>query len=248
MSQMSRSRYVARFAEGQRDRIAAQMLRARAFRGRAHLDADAYDDICRHLLIEDRTTRELVACCRLMPLCGAEIEQSYAAQFYGLSRLSKYPGRMLEMGRFCAAPGTQDLDILRTAWAALTTFVDAEDINLLFGCASFRGTDTEVYLDAFSLLRERYLAPPAWQPEVKAPDIVVFGPPLRKLDMSRALRSMPSLLRTYLTMGGWVSDHAVVDRDLGTLHVFTGLEVNAISPGRARALRRTVLDGMTAPA
>ena len=36
---------------------------------------------------------------------------------------------------------------------------------------------------------------------------------------------------------GWVSDHAVVDRDLGTLHVFTGLEVRAVPHARARLLR-----------
>ena len=36
---------------------------------------------------------------------------------------------------------------------------------------------------------------------------------------------MPPLLRTYLLMGGWVSDHAVVDRHMDTLHVFTGLEI-----------------------
>jgi putative hemolysin len=49
---------------------------------------------------------------------------------------------------------------------------------------------------------------------------------------------MPPLLRTYLMMGGWVSDHAVIDRDLGTLHVFTGLEIAAVPAGRARLLRR----------
>jgi hypothetical protein len=38
-------------------------------------------------------------------------------------------------------------------------------------------------------------------------------------------------------MGGWVSDHAVVDADLDTLHVFTGLEIRAVPPGRARLLR-----------
>ena len=48
---------------------------------------------------------------------------------------------------------------------------------------------------------------------------------------------MPPLLRSYLVMGGWVSDHAVVDNDLNTLHVFTGLEISAIPPGRARLLR-----------
>ncbi len=42
---------------------------------------------------------------------------------------------------------------------------------------------------------------------------------------------MPPLLRTYLMMGGWVSDHAVVDRQMNTLHVFTGLEIGAIPPG-----------------
>jgi len=48
---------------------------------------------------------------------------------------------------------------------------------------------------------------------------------------------MPPLLRTYLLMGGWVSDHAVVDGQMNTLHVFTGLEIAAIPPARARLLR-----------
>jgi L-ornithine Nalpha-acyltransferase len=56
-------------------------------------------------------------------------------------------------------------------------------------------------------------------------------------DPRRAALSMPPLLRTYLAMGGWVSDHAVVDRALNTLHVFTALEIAAIPPARARALR-----------
>jgi putative hemolysin len=51
------------------------------------------------------------------------------------------------------------------------------------------------------------------------------------------MQSMPPLLRTYLAMGGWVSDHAVVDRDLGTMHVFTGVEIGKVPPARARLLR-----------
>ncbi len=48
---------------------------------------------------------------------------------------------------------------------------------------------------------------------------------------------MPPLLRSYLLMGGWVSDHAVVDRQMNTLHVFTGLEISAIPAARKRLLR-----------
>jgi L-ornithine Nalpha-acyltransferase len=56
-------------------------------------------------------------------------------------------------------------------------------------------------------------------------------------DLAAAMAQMPPLLRTYLAMGGWVSDHAVLDRDLDTLHVFTAVEIAAIPPARARALR-----------
>ena len=71
----------------------------------------------------------------------------------------------------------------------------------------------------------RHLAPKRWLPRVKAPDVFRFARALRRFrpDAKRAMLAMPPLLRTYLLMGGWVSDHAVVDRDLNTLHVFTGL-------------------------
>jgi len=73
---------------------------------------------------------------------------------------------------------------------------------------------------------------------VKAPDVFRFARLLRRRtpDARAAQAGMPPLLRTYLLMGGWVSDHAVVDRQLGTLHVFTGLEIAAIPPARRRLL------------
>jgi L-ornithine Nalpha-acyltransferase len=94
------------------------------------------------------------------------------------------------------------------------------------------------YRDAFAMLKERHLAPGRWRPRVKAPDVFRFARRLRrKPDARRAMLTMPPLLRSYLAMGGWVSDHAVVDRDLNTLHVFTGLEIRAIPEARARRLR-----------
>jgi putative hemolysin len=154
---------------------------------------------------------------------------------------------MIEMGRFCIRPGRQDADILRLAWAALTALVDAGGVEMLFGCSSFRGTEAGAYDDAFALLREKHLAPRRWRPRVKAPAVVRFAEGLRaRPDPKRAVARMPPLLRSYLQMGGWVSDHAVIDRDLGTLHVFTGLEVAAIPPVRARLLRHLSASGRPA--
>jgi hypothetical protein len=91
------------------------------------------------------------------------------------------------------------------------------------------------------MLSERHIAPPRWRPGIKAPQVLRFVQRFearaRIPDRRQGMLRMPPLLRSYLAMGGWVSDHAVVDTDLNTLHVFTGLEIQAIPAARARALR-----------
>lgn len=247
MLALRKGRYIARFADGTEDVRKAQRLRYHSFienRGAAArsggLDADAFDTVCQHVLVEEAKTGALVCCFRLLPLRGgAEIGQSYSAQYYNLSALQSFDGPMVEMGRFCIHPAWRDPDILRVAWGAMTRFVDEAGVEMLFGCSSFEGTEAEAYLDAFAMLKDRHLAPKRWLPRVKAPNVFRFARVLRfrKPDSRRAMLAMPPLLRTYLVMGGWVSDHAVVDRDLNTLHVFTGLEIRAIPPARARLLR-----------
>lgn len=228
------------------DLLSVQRLRYAAFiAGRGAVeradgrDSDAFDARCHHVLIEEVATGHLMATFRLLPLgSGADIAGSYSAQYYELRGLEGFERPMVEMGRFCVAPGETDPDILRTAWAALAAYVDREGVEMLFGCSSFQGTDAGAYADAFAMLRERHLAPKRWLPRIKAPNVFKFAQRFRRTpDAMTALRTMPPLLRSYLSMGGWVSDHAVVDRDLNTLHVFTGLEIAAIPPGRARVLR-----------
>lgn len=234
-----RGRYRARIAQTSADREAAQRLRALAFHAAVGIDSDPYDEYCTHVLVEDERDGMLVCCFRLLHLgSGAEIERSYSAQFYELSALAEFAGPMVEMGRFCVHPDRSDADILRIAWGAMTAYVDAQGVEMLFGCASFHGTQARDYYDAFALLRDRHLAPKRWLPRVKAPSVFRFASRLRrKPNLKAAQAAMPPLLRTYLLMGGWVSDHAVIDDHMGTLHVFTGLEIRAVPPARARLLR-----------
>lgn len=241
MIQLTRGRYRARMAKGDADIIAAQTLRGRAFHG-GGVDADSFDAICDHVLVEDTRSGALVCCFRFLPLAsGDEIGRSYSAQYYELSGLESFAGPMVEMGRFCIDANLCDPDILRVAWGAMTAYVDDAGVELLFGCASFAGTDARAYDDAFAMLKARHLAPRRWLPRVKAPDVFRFAQRLRrKPDAKQAMLRMPPLLRTYLMMGGWVSDHAVVDAQMNTLHVFTGVEIAAIPPARKKLLRAVV--------
>lgn len=213
-------------------------LRARTFpadRG----GPDLYDSRCRHVLVEDEATGAVAATFRLMVLPdGAALARSYSSGFYDLAPLSAEAGPMVELGRFCTRAGIRDADMLRIAWAALARIVDSAGAGMLFGCSSFRGTDAAAYGDVFAVLHERHLAPESWRPRPKAARYV----PLRQVrtarpDPRRAMAAMPPLLRSYLGLGGQVCDHAVIDEEMGTMHVFTGLKVGAIPIARRRALR-----------
>ncbi|MEM9735495.1 MAG: GNAT family N-acyltransferase, partial [Pseudomonadota bacterium] len=234
MAMFRTGKFRARLALTAEDVRACQRLRYLTFieeRGVAgqenpdRVETDEFDPDCAHVMVEDARSGQLVCCFRMLPLAdGSEIGRSYAAKYYELSNLAAYPGKMVEMGRFCIHPAWKDLNILRTAWAAMTKFVDDEGVELLFGCSSFYGVDAEEYADAFALLKEKHLAPSRWLPRAKAPRVFPFGAKfrLRKPNLKLAMKRMPPLLRTYLVMGGWVSDHAVIDNELNTLHVFTG--------------------------
>jgi len=230
-------RYLARFAESRQDIAAAQGLRGRAFRGGLD-DGDVFDQNCIHVLIEDTRENRLACAFRIQSFAnGSEIGASYAAQFYELSGLRDYPGKLVEMGRFCIDPIYHDPDILRVSWGAMTRYVDENNVKMLFGCSSFQGAKADAHLEAFALLREHHLAPRKWLPKIKAPRVFPFARSARALDLRAAQLAMPPLLRTYLLMGGWVSDHAVADPELDTLHVFTGLEIGEIPANRKRLLR-----------
>lgn len=250
MTLFSRGAFTARLAESPADIEAAQRLRYLCFiegRGAATggnrlsgLESDHVDEHCEHMLIEDRKTGNLVCCFRMMPFAsGAEIGKSYSAQHYDLAGLSEYPSPMMEMGRFCVHPEWRnDPTVIRFAWTSMAGYVRSRGVEMLFGCSSFQGTEKAAYMDAFALLKTKHLAPTRWLPRIKAPLTFPFARLLRfrRPNMKKATAKMPPLLRSYLMMGGWVSDHAVVDKDLNTLHVFTGLELSQVPKGRARLL------------
>jgi len=237
-----KGRFRARLAESPEDIRAAQRLRYMAFRaGRVGeagggLDSDAFDEGCQHLLIETLTGGAVVGTCRLLMIRQAEALQAcYAAQFYDLAPFAACTTPMLEIGRFCLLPSEHDADALRLAWAALTRIVDSEGVTLMFGCSSFAGVAAEPHKEALALLATAHIGPAHQRPGRKAGATVALEPSPH--DPKRALGQMPPLLRSYLAMGGWVSDHAVLDPDLDTLHVFTAVEIAAIPPVRARLLR-----------
>ncbi len=233
---LRRGRLTARLAMGPDELAQALDLRGLCFRRARGLppapDVDRFDAVSDHMLI--RQGDALLATFRLRTFADrADLISGYAAQYYDLARLPAAPG--LELGRFCLHPEATDPDILRLAFAALTRRVDQTGAAMLIGCTSFAGTDMAPYQTALAPHLAALRADP---PAIAAERVALRDPG----PTSVSQLPLPPLLRHYLSLGGLVSDHAVVDRALMTCHVLTTLAIAAIPPARARALRALAQD------
>jgi putative hemolysin len=228
-----KGRYVARLADHADDIAACQALRHLCFFGGTGHDVDRFDASWSHMMVEDGAGGPLVCTFRMRQSEADVIDAGYAGQFYDLTKLSQTDGPHIEIGRFCTDPATPDPHILRVAWGALTRLVDANKATVLFGCSSFDGIDPAPFGAVIEALATRFQGPAGLMPGQHANEVIALG----DVVAADGKRPMPPLLRTYLAMGGWVSDHAVVDRDMQTLHVLTVVEIAKIPPARAKALR-----------
>ncbi len=220
------------------ERLKALALRAVIFRGdRAKQDdQDAFDPHCLHLMVSVRGTEELLATARLRLLDGrAAIETSYSAQFYDLSPLARERRRLLEIGRLCLRPDHRaNPDILRALLAGIARAAHSSGAQLLIGCTSFPGADPREHAPALSHLARDHLGPAHLRPGRRSGRIVDLVSLASEMQPEAA--DMPGLLRLYLGLGAWVSDHAVRDLDLDTLHVFTAVDLSTLPSRRVRLL------------
>lgn len=228
--------YSRRFAQTPAELQQVFALRHQRFFGTEGLDRDPWDDTAQHLMI--LRDGVLKATCRLK-LCrtAADIHLSYTAQSYDLTAFSGKFKTTLELGRFCLAPGASDSDLLRIAFGAIAGLAEAEGVEVLFGCASFAGCEAELHRAALAALARGHLAPADWRPGQRAAETVPLSGDAPPDDPRAVALALPPLLRGYLALGGVVSDHAVVDRVLKTLHVFIAVPVGGIPPVRLRSLK-----------
>ena len=224
-------RLQSRLAEGAVDLAACQRLRHLGFQQQAGYDVDRFDPFCDHLMIEDGG--RLLATCRVMHLNAETIGQSYAAVSYDMECLRNYPEPMMELGRVCLHPELGHPDVLRLLWGAITEMADTSKAGLIFGCASFPGLDPAPYARGLLQLWDRHPAPKALCPARKKAERIDAA----TLAGATGRAPLPSLLRSYLGLGAWVGDHAVLDHELNTFHLFVGLEVSKVPPRRSQALR-----------
>lgn len=205
-------------------------------------ESDRFDAVARHLnvWIGDR----LVATTRLVDSRGAALAGGfYSAGEFDLSPLVGSGRRLLELGRTCLDPDQRGGAAMFHLWNGLADLVLAEGIEILFGVASFHGTDLSTIAEPLAWLHHHHLAPiplrvRALGPEARAMDLL----PADRIDRRAAMLATPALIKAYLRLGGVVGEGAWVDRAFNTTDVCLIVDTARMND-RARAIYTRGLPG-----
>ena len=200
------------------------------------LEQDAYDPHCLHLMLLDLSRGEklvdqLVGVYRLLTMQGAEAAGSfYSASEFDLLPLLDSKRPMIELGRSCLRKAYRGGEAMFVLWQVLAKLVMREGAEILFGTASFAGTDIERMAQSLSLLHEKHMMPLALRPKAVATDYVSLQQlPQVQLDRIAALKAMPALIKAYLRLGGGVGDGAYVDHGFNTIDVCLVLDIKTMN-------------------
>ncbi|MFD1913753.1 GNAT family N-acetyltransferase [Halodurantibacterium flavum] len=236
-----------RLATEERDLLAAQRLRYNVFVTELggdgdlvdhdrRLERDAYDPYYDHLLLIDRrrdaaALDHVVGVYRLLP-CDrvAKLGRYYSEGEYDLAPLKASGRRLLELGRSCVHAEYRGGTAMFHLWNGLADYVLRREIEILFGVASFHGTDIEALRQPLSYLYRNHLAPEGLRVRVQPDHFQSMDllPP-DAIDRREAMRLTPALIKAYIRLGGFVGDGAFVDHAFNTTDICLLMDTRVMS-------------------
>jgi putative hemolysin len=239
--------FTLRLAGNERDLRAAQRLRYEVFVTELggsgplvdhaeRLERDDFDPVFDHLLLIDSRRdpaklEDVVGVYRLLPSDRLALAgRFYSESEYDLTALKTSGRKLLELGRSCVHPDYRGGTAMFHLWNGLADYVLERGIEILFGVASFHGTDVAALAQPLAYLHYNHLAPPALRVRALPPhrcemDLIAAA----QVDRRAAMAGTPALIKAYLRLGGFVGDGAWIDHEFNTTDVCLVMDTERMS-------------------
>lgn len=211
----------------------------------ARLEIDQFDPYFDHLVLIDRrrdpsTLSHVVGVYRLLSSDGVKrIGKFYSEDEYDLEALKASGRNLLELGRSCVHPDYRGGSAMYELWNALAAYVWENGIEILFGVASFHGTDLQALREPLSYLHHHHLAPEPLRarvlPEHAQPMELL---PKDQINRKAAMLATPALIKAYLRLGGFVGEGAYVDTAFNTTDVCLILDTERMNAASRAAFEK----------
>ena len=255
-------RYRLRLAASAEDREAACRLRFNVFNielgeGLASsyqtgLDADQFDPVCEHLLVEDKIeddpSRSIVGTYRMQSGDTAERNLGYySEQEFSFAPYEALRPGILELGRASIDREHRTPEVLTLLWRGIAQYATDMGLRYLIGCSSLNSMDPAEGWQMYRQL-EQYRVSPEFETEPTAayacpseqegahaqpsPCIMESNPAesvVAAQAATQTLPKVPKLLRTYLAIGARIAAPPAWDREFGTIDFLTLLDLRLLS-------------------
>lgn len=206
---------------------------------REQRDIEPFDLLSDHLIVVDQRRADAGLNCgvvgnyRLLRSCADNPRPPfYSANEFDIASLLDSGNSLLELGRSCVLPEYRSRPVLQALWTALAGYVNQHRIELMFGCASFRGTDASAIAEPLAYLHHHHLAPAPLRPRaLPAHRVDMNRLQDRFIDPVRAMRHLEPMIRGYLRLGAGVGCGAALDRQ------FNSIDICIVLPTRDLAAR-----------
>jgi putative hemolysin len=236
----NRPAYASRIATGPEDVRAAQMLRFTVFNlelneGLAQsfvtgLDADPFDEVCDHLVVEELQTRQVVGTYRLQTGATAAAKRGYySEQEFEFAPYEPLRAELLELGRACVHKDHRNLAVLNLLWKGVAAYARERGARYLIGCSSLTSQDPPAGASMYAALQHKHLVKPEWR---TLPRHALACPLERWLEQPA---KVPKLLAAYLSFGAKICGPPAIDREFKTIDFLTFLDLRSLS---ARTVER----------
>ncbi|WP_263365334.1 GNAT family N-acetyltransferase [Edaphobacter bradus] len=226
--------YVARLALTEAERSAAFRLRFIVFNLEMNeglessfadgYDKDLYDEVCDHLIVEEKASGAIVGTYRLQmgDVAGRNFGY-YSEQEFSFAPYEAMRGQIVELGRACIHREHRSPEVLHLLWRGIARYSLANGGRYMMGCCSLNSLDAEVGHAVYASLGNCLV-----DPELRTVPTPAFALPRR--EMKLAEQRAPKLLRAYLAIGAKICGEPAIDREFGTIDFLTLLDLQTLHP------------------
>ncbi|MFO1500516.1 MAG: GNAT family N-acyltransferase [Verrucomicrobiota bacterium] len=187
------------------------------------LDADPFDGICDHLLVEHVASGEVVGTYRLQTgTVAGEHRGYYSEQEFDFRPLERLRPEMIELGRACVHREHRNFTVLGLLWKGIAGYARSRGGRYLCGCSSLNSQDAAVGASAYADLCRQHLVGSAWRTKPRP----AFHCSLEQL--AEESPKIPKLLRAYLSLGAKICGPPALDRTFKTIDFLTLLDLEAV--------------------
>lgn len=194
-------------------------------------DEDPFDAVCDHLLVEEKSSGEVVGTYRLQS--GASAARNlgfYSEQEFDFTPFRPVQHQIVELGRACVHSEHRNLPVLGLLWQGVAQYGREHGTRYFVGCSSLTSVDPAVGAAAYLDLGRDHLVEPAFR---TVPNEKYRCPLDRVADTAPKI---PKLLRAYLSFGSKICGPPAIDREFGTIDFLTVVDMDRFPPAARRLL------------